>query len=309
MKANITFAAERFLKEYNIDATQQHPHCTPNRINIHCPFCKGSRDYHLGIHITHAYGNCWRCGPHSMAEIIRSVLNVTWREAYNILEEYADIRDVKVRVKAKTINHNKKLILPAGIVELNSTHASYLQSRNFNPQITSNIWGLRSTGVIGEYKHRIFIPITYRDEVVSFQGRTPYEHVGLRYKTCEKHHEKIHHKHLLYGSDKVTDSTIVVVEGVTDVWRLGPGAVCTFGLSYTREQVYLISRYKNIFILFDNEPAAQAKAEKLANEVAFINKSGIVKIIRSPFEGDPGELPQHEADLLMQKVLIQTQRR
>lgn len=302
-KKYLTFNAQQFLKDYNIDRTLQHPHCTANRINIHCPFCAGSKDYHLGIHVTNAYGNCWRCGPHSIIEIVHALLNIQWREAYKIVDEYKNIAGIKVAAKAKFINRQDTKI-PQGLVELEDRHKKYIISRKFDPKILQDTWGIKSTGIVGAYCHRIFIPIMYRSEIVSYQCRTPFDNVELRYKTCEKKDEKIHHKHILYGMDNVPDDTIVVVEGVTDVWRLGPGAVSTFGLSYTKEQMYLISKYKNIFILFDNEPAAQEKAHKLANDVAYLNLTGKVSVVNAKISGDPGDLPQEKADVLMHKLFI-----
>lgn len=299
----LSFNALKFLNEYSIDKTINHPHCTPNRVNIHCPFCKGSRDFHLGIHLINAYGNCWRCGPHSILEIIHEILNISWREAYRILDEYSDVSGISLRRKKEKIKLTK-VKLPVNLRPLIDLHKQYITDRKFSSEKIEDVWGIKSTDVIGDYKHRIFIPIFYRGEIVSFQCRTPYEHVGLRYKTCAKPHEKIHHKHILYGIDNVVDDTIVVVEGVTDVWRLGPGAVSTFGLGYTREQVFLISKFKNIFILFDNEPAAQETARKLAEEVAYITKKGRVIVVNSKTSGDPGDLPQEEANKLMLNIQL-----
>lgn len=69
--------------------------------------------------------------------------------------------------------------------------------------------------------------------------------------------------------DKAAGDSCIVVEGVTDVWRLGPGAVATFGIKFRPAQVAMLARhFKTIHVLFDPEPAAQAQARKLATDIS-----------------------------------------
>ena len=56
----------------------------------------------------------------------------------------------------------------------------------------------------------------------------------------------------------------MVVEGPTDVWRIGPGAVATMGLSFTQAQVQRILQYPIRAICFDNSLQAQSTANRLA---------------------------------------------
>jgi len=59
-----------------------------------------------------------------------------------------------------------------------------------------------------------------------------------------------------------------VVEGVFDAWRIGSGAVATFGSGYSMEQVEKIVKYPTRAICFDNEVEAQSRARKLVNDLS-----------------------------------------
>jgi len=38
-------------------------------VQVHCPFCRGSQDYHLGYNIDQGYYCCWRCKFHGEVNI------------------------------------------------------------------------------------------------------------------------------------------------------------------------------------------------------------------------------------------------
>jgi DNA primase len=96
--------------------------------------------------------------------------------------------------------------------------------------------------------------------------------------------------------------SVVVVEGVTDVCRLGPGAVCTFGIKYKKEQVNLLSTFKNVFVMFDsNEQEAQNKAEDLAHDLNSCVDH--VELITLEEAADPGDLDQKTADKIMKELI------
>lgn len=299
----ISFNALAFLKDNRIDHTTTGQKATKNRVQVHCPFCIGSKKYHLGIHLSDAYANCWRCGPHSILKVVKELLHVSWSETYKIIEQYGDVSSVKIQKHDRV--HASEVVLPDLLEPLKTAHAKYLIGRGFTPEGLVNTWGIQSTGPAGDYKHRIFIPIYYRNRVVSFQCRSISTNENVvRYLTCPPEKEAIFHKSILYGIDNVISDTIVVVEGVTDAWKLGAGAVATFGINYMKEQVYQISRYKNVYIMFDPEKTAQRMAEKLGNELAFMNNCNVnILDIKDTGVEDPGSLPQKEAEQIMFEIL------
>jgi len=90
----------------------------------------------------------------------------------------------------------------------------------------------------------------------------------------------------------------VVCEGVTDVWRLGDNAACTFGIEWLTEQAKLLLEYERVFILFDPEDLAQEQADKLAMLVNTL-KDNTCEMILIPADCDPGKLSDTDARDLM----------
>jgi len=296
---HITFNAKAFLQAVHIDHTDVGPKATKNRVQVHCPFCPGSKNFHLGIHVTNAYANCWRCGPHSLISTIRELLHITWKEVYSIIEEYGDISSIKTSKHIKV--SGSKLVLPGLIEPLKNKHRKYLIERHFDPDDIINTWNVQSVGPVGRCSHRIYIPIYYRGEVVSYQCRSTQKGNDIvRYITCDRDKETVFHKSILYGLDYAISDNVAVVEGATDTWRLGPGSLATFGMEFMKEQIYQLSRFKKVYLMYDPEPAAIRQAEKMANELAFMGKCEPYVIdIKTLGVEDPGDLDQRDANELM----------
>jgi len=289
-----------FYKTYNIiHKTEGSKHCQPGWIQIPCPFCTGNSGWHLGYSQHMGYYNCWRCGKHSELEVIKTLLGLTWGQARDILDTY---QTGKARLKQsyKKLQKADECIMPAGCVPLQAIHKKYLRQRRFDPQKLIELWGLQGTGPVGSYKLRIIAPIYVNDVLVSYQGRDITNKAEAKYKACKSEDEVIDHKHCLYGIDRVPGDVVVAVEGTTDVWRLGAGAVGTFGIKFKPAQINELKRFKRVVTLFDSDPQAIEEAEKLGESLASFNTE--VEIIEME-GGDPDDLPQEEADELMKELL------
>ena len=290
----------RLLKDYNIAHTTEHHHCTTGWVQVNCPFCTDS-DFHLGIPLHDPkIVNCWRCGKHSLFETIKELLHCTGGEAYRILEKYetgiSPYELVKKRKQAST------LVLPPGTGPLNDNHKRYLIKRGFDLEQLVQEWDILGTGPLGPYKHRIIIPIHHEGRLVSYTGRDITERSDTRYKTCESGKEVRSHKHCLYGLDKVQGNNwVLVVEGPTDVWRIGPGTVATFGITWVKEQVLLLSRFKMASILYDPEPYAQEQALKLAVELNWLGVD--TEIIQQHGASDPGDMTNEDVKDLKRRLV------
>ena len=286
-----------------------HKHVRPGWIGIPCRFCQGHAGYHLGYCIdpTSKYAGhfrCWRCGSKKTVEVIKALTNTDIHGAYQIIKKFS-IGDNKTflsipGVKKGPTTQLEVCKLPSGTSPMNKQHRSYLINRDFDPSKIESLWSLQGTGPVGDYNHRIIIPIYFDGKLVSYQGRDITGKSKMKYKACRQELEAREHKHCLYGLDQVIGNSVIAVEGVTDVWRLGPGSVATFGIEYKIAQVGLLSRFKQIFILFDSEPQAQEQARKLANSLICPERN--VEIIQLS-SGDPGEMDQDEADKLMKDLL------
>ncbi len=298
---------ERLFQDYNIPyMTEGNAHCTDGWVNIHCPFCAGSQDYHLGISLEHSGAHCWRCGGHSSIKIISKVLGISDQAARQLLQKY------ETTASRKTIKEPQVSINPFKYPEPNSQLTShykkYLEKRRFDPDKISKQWGLFQTGPASyldgiNYSHRIIIPIIWDIDVVSFQARDITDRSELKYLACPKKREKIHHKHIVYGHQPALQNaeSIIIVEGVTDVWRFGYQACATFGIEFKVEQVLQLSKFNaRFFIVFDEERTAQNQAKKLATKLKTLGRYAYVI---SGIQEDPGAMVQDDADYFVKDLI------
>ena len=303
----------KFYEDYKIPfQVEGHKHCRPGWVNIECPFCTGNPGVHLGFSLTENYFHCWRCGGKDTIKTLQKLIGCSRGEASRIFREYGGKRKPKLptAVKAQLRPVKKKVFrFPTGTMSLQKFHRIYLKKRGFDPKELEQEWNLLGTGPVAylkegdfkrDYRMRIIIPIHWSGEVVSFQARDVTGRSELKYKACPKDREKIHHKSILYGMDKVEGNKVVVVEGVTDVWRLGPGSVATFGTAWKEQQLSRLCRFKEVYLMFDNDKAGTKAAEKMRKELL---AEGIKSEIISVDVGDPGDLDQVKARKLMKDLL------
>lgn len=289
---------EKICRDHGIPhVTEGHKHCRPGWIQVVCPFCAGNPGYHLGFNEERAGFHCWRCGSKKTIEVLIKILRISGSQAFQILAKYKGSR--RRVTNAPTFERRSKVSYPMGTCELNPRAAAYLSKRKYNAESLQKIWGLRSTGPTGPYKFRIIAPIYQDGVLVSYQGRDYTNKQDPPYKACSQEDEVEDHKHCLYGLDLFEGDSVVVVEGIADVWRLGPGAVATFGIKFTNAQVSKLMKFKKVFIFFDSDPQAIVQARKLAMILSAFCEVEILVIEN----GDPGNMSQEKADKLMGELL------
>ena len=109
----------------------------------------------------------------------------------------------------------------------------------------------------------------------------------------------MHHKDILYGKQSGWTKTGIIVEGVTDVWRLGKRSCAVFGIEYKINQIkIMIKNFKRIIILFDNDIQAQRKAKELQAQLRLFGKDTWIEKI----EDDPGSMNDLEAQYLINQI-------
>jgi len=274
-------------------------------LNIPCPFCTGNPGNHLGWKESEDYFNCYRCGFHSHVQVLTTLFNIDEAKARDMIKQYQDnlhVPDWNKKKKAQA----KHILLPSQCGPLRKAHKQYLRKRGFDPKQLVDEWDLQGTGIIGPYKFRIIAPIYHKNQLVSYQGRDITNRSKLKYKACPIEKEIRHHKHCLYGLDHaLKDKTVVVVEGITDVWRLGKGAVSTFGINFMDQQLELLTEFDCVWILYDREPLAQNMASKMRDR---LRTEGVnARTVNLKRKGDPAQLSPQEAQTLM-KYLLNTRR-
>jgi DNA primase len=136
--------------------------------------------------------------------------------------------------------------------------------------------------------------------IISYQGRAISPSQKPRYKNIEN--EKMAQDPLeqLYGIEKIRDAAIIV-EGPTDVWRLGPGAVATFGIDWSMSQANILRKIPRRYIAFDPDERAQQRALQLAEWLSYY--PGETEIIEG-LDCDPGDHPEDEAQKIMEDLGI-----
>jgi DNA primase len=293
----MNFDAISFLEEFGIRYWTEGKNTQEGWVNITCPFCSDSTN-HGGFNIKKGYYNCWHCGHHFLDKVIQSLTGLDFIESKRTLEKYLKAALIRnnLNKKKKEIEVNK-VEFPTGSKELREIHRKYLEKRNFDPFFIMDEYNILGTGHLGNYKFKIIAPIYFEGRMVSYQGRDITGKLEVKYKACRKDLEIIHHKDILYNIDRAKKDSVVICEGITDVWRLGENSVATFGIKYTQNQLLLLAkRFKRAFILFDSEVDAQRRAENLARALSGFG----LEVENIELEkGDPADLKQDDADKLM----------
>ena len=107
---------------------------------------------------------------------------------------------------------------------------------------------------------------------------------------------------------KQTDGPVVVVEGPTDVWRFGPGAVAMFGKQPSGHQRDLLRRHfpgRPIVVLLDVD--AQADARQIQQQLATARPGVIDRHVvigqLPPGRDDPGDCTREELQAAIDQAL------
>jgi 5S rRNA maturation endonuclease (ribonuclease M5) len=293
--------------DFNIPyVTEGDRHATSGWANTSCPFCGPHPNPHLGVNIESGTFNCWRCGPHKTSETIAALIGVSEQQARAIIARYQQSRtihrkvDTNKKIKMHTFKH------PPGTAKFDELHISYLEKRNFDPLKLQLEWNLCGTGPVSfldkiDYRFRILAPIYWDNREVSFQTRDCTDKSTRKYLACPKNRETIHHKEIVYGKGGWWGDVAICVEGITDVWRLGPKAFATFGIQFSSEQVRLIGNtFKRVIVLYDNDRPAQKQAKLLAAKLRAA--SNISVHVERLANGDPAEMKQDDADHLVRNL-------
>ena len=279
------------LDDYEIDYKQhgQHNSVRDGFVGVDCPWCnEETGKYYLGISIRNGFSSCWKCGYHSLPYALAKITHQSADVFKKLLNKF-----LPKRVEDHPFNH--KLQLPNGIEPLARAHRRYLKQRGFDPEFLQYTWELRSFCVHPTLSWRIFIPIhDIQGYVVSWTTRAIGDDVSPRYINAKPNEESFPQSKLLYGEHKANGS-IIIVEGPADVWKIGPGAVATLGLTCTPAQIGRMAGYIHRTVCFDNEPAAQKRAERLGEELSMLpGKTELVCLDSA----DPGEATDKEIQQL-----------
>uniref|UniRef100_A0A6M3L458 Putative DNA primase n=1 Tax=viral metagenome TaxID=1070528 RepID=A0A6M3L458_9ZZZZ len=287
------------LEDKGIDYVREGKHAARGWIQVECPYCTGNPGFHGGFNLESIYYHCWRCGWHPMSDVLSELLGLDIRDAKHAMNKY-DVLSPETRPPFSWEARPIGVRLPPAPPTYPPVATEYIESRGFKWEDLRE-WGVYATGYTGRFRLRLVAPVyLVNGNIVSYITRDVTGKAEAKYLPCPKEAEVVPHKHILYGSDRAPLRNVIVVEGVADVWRLGPGAMATFGIDYTPKQLlYLARNFNNIAIMFDNEELAQLRAAQLAVELEGLGKHAIQMKCK---EKDPAEMSREEAIQVMEDL-------
>lgn len=282
-------------------------------LTIHCPCCPDNDpdpSRHGNLNPADGSYSCWRCKGSHPSVVIARAAHISVQAASDLIRKYTT---GVASVKREEVKMANSITLPGSYTPLD-IHRNYLEGRGFDVGELKFYHGIKFTGMMEKWEgmnwqFRVIIPVfDRRNNLVSFQGRDVTGKQD-RYLFPPKEKQVRDCKTLLYGAELCgKKDALLVVEGVMDAWKLGAGAVCTFGSSVTQEQVLEMSHWRRVFLAFDNEPAALQHARDVAKQLSSLGTEAF--IVNTDFgldsEGnvrDVGDLSVSEAREFMKDVL------
>ncbi|MBL8795238.1 MAG: hypothetical protein JNM56_15135 [Planctomycetia bacterium] len=280
---------------------------------VSCPFCGDTRQR---LWINHRWGY-WDLRTQTRNLWLAHCFNEECLRSYDrqqalYREVFADvgdgIRDV-ILPGAPPPAEPVEVIWPTQLIPLDQLPEDhdacrYLRSRGFDPVLLSKHLGLNycpwtDPFVMSMAKDRIIIPITMNGEPRGWTGRfigePPNKFVPKYY-----HMRDLPRGELLYNFDQARRSPYVVVcEGPSDVWRVGPCSVALLGKHASLAQRALLAKHWGqgaVVILLDND--AIDEAQELYDQLRDTVPRRV--LVHLPGGKDPGDLTREQLDQIIQ---------
>ena len=307
---------EAICKQLDIPFWKDGKNNVEGCLTIHCPCCPPNDpdpSRHGNLDPATGKYSCWRCKGSHPAVVLARAGRVSVQAASDLIRKYTT-GVVAVPRQKEAVKMADSITLP-GSQTPQEIHTKYLEGRGFDVAELEFYHNIRYTGMMERWNgvdwgFRVIIPVFDRKHnLVSFQGRALFKQQDPRYLFPPKERQIQDCKTLLYGAELCSlNKSLVVVEGVMDAWKLGAGAVCTFGSSVTNAQVYEMSRWRRVFLAFDNEPTAQQHARDIAKQLSAMGVEAY--LVNTDFGLNPdggvrdiGDLPMDEARAFMREIL------
>lgn len=280
-----------------------HKHARKSWVQVCCSQCGGrANKFHLGWNKNSGAFSCYRCGRIEFWAAIQGLLRCSPAEARLVVREYSGHKTHTPAIRPPPVVRKVGISLPGGAGPMTPVHRDYLSGRGFDPEELEREWGLLGTcGPVSpreaNWAWRVVAPVCNASgRPIAFQGRAVGSAATPKYKTTPNEDWLEDPRGVLYGIDLCDGPGILVVEGVTGVWRLGPGTVATLGIDWKIPQANSIKRFKRVFICFDDgEVEAQRRAKGLAEHLSLF---GCEVEILTGFDTDPGDFsPQLASDI------------
>jgi len=200
------------------------------------------------------------------------------------------------------------LCMPLSSLEAGHPARVYITKRRFDPYELTELYGVSccldveadergfipGTKWLAAYcKNRLIIPMYRMGKLVGWQARALDEYSRPKYYTMPGYRKSM----TLYNRDRAQSHDFgVVVEGVTDVWRVGPCAVAILGHSISnaqRDLIYAFWQRGGMCLLLDPDVMRHTReVEKLLDWKSFM--LGAFPFCLPPEVDDPGSMERRD---------------
>jgi DNA primase len=223
------------------------------------------------------------------------LLRITTREAFDLLGAPDRRRAAETNLRIGTLK------IPQGVGPLLPAHRAYLKKRGLNPDLLASVWGFRGIGIAPRLQWRIWIPICdLYGKVVSWTTRSIGDDPPTRYISATADEEELPHRSILFGAH-LARHVIIVCEGALDAVTIGPGAVATCGVGFSKAQKAAMAEYPVRVVCFDAEDDAQKRARALCNDLSAF--PGSTENVYFDSAKDANSADRAEVDELRKKYL------
>lgn len=200
------------------------------------------------------------------------------------------------------------------LAELSASHPAiaYIRSRRFDAQTLTNLWSVgyceRDPTANPAISQRLIVPLVNEGSVVGWIARSLGPEVDSPKYLFASGMVK---SRFLYGlsTAKSKGGPVTLVEGVTDVWRIGPGAVACLGKVLSPNQTQLFTNHlcgREIVIAFDADATDDARGARRSVKQArqALGDEARVVIARLPEDvGDIGDCLPEQAEAVITNAL------
>jgi DNA primase len=292
---------QELLKEYDIPYWERGKNVARGHINIQCPYHKDNSN-HFGIRLSDSRSSCYVCGSHSLIKTLEILTKLPYSQIKEIISKFqTNIPEEKIH---KPIPGALDKYFRFFNKDILGPYYDYLEKRGFDPYHLQNHYGIMSCGNMTKFKFRIIIPIVMNNQIVSFSARDITGQAINKYDSPPDSENLIPRDRILYNLNHLEGDSVLIVEGPTDVWKIGDGTIATLSTKFTYAQLLLLLKkgIKNLFVLYDPEDPAQIQAQKLASLMDVATSFDHVERLELCGYSDPGSLSVEDAKQIRKEV-------
>lgn len=275
---------------------------------INCPYCNDTRQR---LWVNHMYGQADPANPQRRLLWLAACYNEQCLEDYDNATDFENRvfghlnRDARGKFRvlkgAEETATLKEVAMPGTMLPLtrmsqHHTAVQYLEERGFTCAALETLYGVSfclESDTFPICAGRLIIPIYMHGELVGWQARFPGELDWSKSRVPKYYGLPGMPKRLmLYNYDRAKQyRTAVIVEGVTDVWKVGGPAVALLGKKAHPMQRKLLSEFDAAILALD--PDASDDAAELFDDLRRVF-SGRVGLVNYPEDVDAGMLSREE---------------